>query len=586
METFLEYILKASGILLLFFSVYHLFLKRETFFEANRHFLLSGLLLAFVLPLLTITRYVDQGPQSYPDFEGITAVITDGAVADTLDWTLFLSYIYLAGCLFFMLKFCFELLSLRGMIKRNTAKREDGFVYVTTTAEIAPFSFFNYIIYNPDQYAPEELQAILEHEKAHCSQWHSIDVLLAHLISVVLWANPIGWLYKKNIKQNLEFLADASAAKGVASLKTYQYTLLRVSGIPYATQITNTFYNSLIKKRIVMLHKSKSDKRNVYKYGLVVPLLLLFVFLFNIETKARPIPITEQYAVPELTFETTDRQYVITKESTDEDIASLEDEIKSEGGKLDVKKVKRNGEGHIVSIKISFELGDSEVVGQYSNDEGIPPVKFGKKDSGGLYINGGQGNSHGSHGVNVFHLDTDSDDEHEHDGDYEVIVKSGGKHKVNAHSNVWVSKGSGEAKSIVIEEVNGKKTIIVDGKEVTEDELEKEGVIHKQHIKIRSSDKGDDNVMIFMNDDDDDNDYDHDIKVISAEKNGFFFVDTDGKEPPLYIIDGKEATEEEMKALSPDTIATMNVIKGESAEKEYGDKGKNGVIKITTKNED
>ena len=228
-------------------------------------------------------------------------------------------------------------------------------------------------------------------------------------------------------------------------------------------------------------------------------------------------------------------------------------------------------------------MADSEVVGQYTNDDGIPPIRFGEREDGGLYINGGTGNAHG---YNFVHIDTEVDSDDEHDGDYEVIVKSSGKHK--AHKNVWVSKGDPKEKRIVIEQVDGKKTIIVNGEEISEEEFEEGGIIHKEKIKFKTIDNDDEgNVMIIMSDDDKgDDEEDHHIKVISGKKNGFFFVDTDGDEEPLFYIDGKEATEKEVKALAPDKIATINVIKGEKAANKYGDKGKNGVVDITTKKED
>ena len=53
---------------------------------------------------------------------------------------------------------------------------------------------------------------------------------------------------------------------------------------------------------------------------------------------------------------------------------------------------------------------------------------------------------------------------------------------------------------------------------------------------------------------------------------------------PLIIIDGKEAGEAvNLDSLDPNTIESINVLKGPSAEKAYGEKGKNGVVEITLK---
>ena len=79
-----------------------------------------------------------------------------------------------------------------------------------------------------------------------------------------------------------------------------------------------------------------------------------------------------------------------------------------------------------------------------------------------------------------------------------------------------------------------------------------------------------------------DSDNDKDVEVISSD-GGFFFVDTDGEEGPLYVIDGKVASAKKVKKLSPSKIATINVLKGEAADKKYGAKAANGVVEITTK---
>ena len=54
---------------------------------------------------------------------------------------------------------------------------------------------------------------------------------------------------------------------------------------------------------------------------------------------------------------------------------------------------------------------------------------------------------------------------------------------------------------------------------------------------------------------------------------------------PLIIVDNKEVTKEEYEKIAPEKIDHIDVLKPESqaAKELYGDKGKNGVIVITTK---
>ena len=53
---------------------------------------------------------------------------------------------------------------------------------------------------------------------------------------------------------------------------------------------------------------------------------------------------------------------------------------------------------------------------------------------------------------------------------------------------------------------------------------------------------------------------------------------------PIVVIDGKEASDEDLAEIDPTQIANVTVLKaGSDAAKAYGDKGKNGVIQVTTK---
>jgi TonB-dependent SusC/RagA subfamily outer membrane receptor len=66
--------------------------------------------------------------------------------------------------------------------------------------------------------------------------------------------------------------------------------------------------------------------------------------------------------------------------------------------------------------------------------------------------------------------------------------------------------------------------------------------------------------------------------IVRTEKNS-----TELPKDVLYIMDGKEISEKDMKELSPNMIQSINILKGESAKALYGEKGKNGVVEIKTK---
>ena len=53
--------------------------------------------------------------------------------------------------------------------------------------------------------------------------------------------------------------------------------------------------------------------------------------------------------------------------------------------------------------------------------------------------------------------------------------------------------------------------------------------------------------------------------------------------PPLYILDGKTISKPDVDKIDPETIESISVYKNEESTKRYGDKGKNGVVDITSK---
>ncbi len=583
MEETMVYIWKASWVLALFFVAYRVLLKNETFFIYNRLFLILGLLGSFLVPLLYVKKYIQLLPTTFtrviPAGNGMAQASYDIQAGIGID-TLIIS-VYGIGVLFFSIKFAVQLCSLKNFIQQGIHEKKGAYVFVATSRNVTPFSFFKYIVFNPDCYQKSELSSIISHEKVHCSQWHSVDIILAHLTQIIFWFHPISWLYKKDVQQNLEFLADAGASKNIPSLKAYEYALLKVSGSQYCTPITNNFYNSLIKKRIVMLHRSKSSNRNLWKYFTVLPLLLTFVLLFNTKVVAQNAKSTE-LAISKI-------EIVIDKNSDDghmdQDIAFL----KERGVTLKVKKLKRNKDGEITAIQIAVHADQSN--GQFETNAVTPiqPIKISidgdgrnisfnsavNKTDTGLYDDDYTLPSASSHGKTII-LKKKVDDENSD----EKNEKTTGIHSDN--DAFWMSDSEEGQKEIKIKNRNGKETITVNGKEISREEFDKmqdEGGEDTRRITVQRNTNGGNNQVMIMKDSDDADD----IEIIDTDQSGFFFLDTEDGENPVFFIDGKEATQEAVKKLNLKEIESIDIINGEPAIKEYGTKAKDGVFKITTK---
>ena len=288
MEALFIYLIKSSGLVALFYIAYVLLLRKETFFNSNRWFLLAGLVTSVVLPFVIFTKIIWIEPSATPiNWSNIptTNYMPEKTFEDYLP--LLTAFAYGIGILLLLAKFAFEFYSLNTVLKGKSVQKQADFKFIDTRENVAPFSYFNTIVYNSALYTASELQIILEHEKVHSEQNHTVDVLVSRLFCIVFWFNPLIWLYKKAILQNLEFIADNEATKKISDKKAYQITLLKITTHENCVAITNHFYQSLIKKRIVMLNKNQSKKWNSWKYLLILPALIAFVLLFQIEVVAQ-----------------------------------------------------------------------------------------------------------------------------------------------------------------------------------------------------------------------------------------------------------------------------------------------------------
>lgn len=565
----MEYLLKASGIIGILFLFYQLFLKKETFFNSIRAYFILGLLITIAFPLIEIPIYIETVTTKL-NVTNIQTSIIDEPISEKINWLQLLILGYLAGVVFFSIKFLIQLISLIYFISKHQLIKSGSYYFIETAKNCSPFSFFNIIIYNKNQFSKEELTQILNHEKAHVTQWHSLDTLLAHILVITLWFNPFVWLYKKAVLQNLEFLADAFAIKNTENHKFYQLTLLKTCNTNFCTEITNNFYNSLIKKRIIMLHQNKSTNKNQFKYLLLLPILVGFLMTFNTKIIAQETTWTEKNS--------TIIELIIDKNTSDADLNEEAEKFKNELNiDLNFKGIKRNNNNEIVAIKIDAKGENVKANFQNNGTEAINPIliTYNSENNSISIGNVTQNNA-------VFTVKNPSGKEANY-----VFVNSNGdktswtsknidsvitKDKIIINGDhIWVEK-DGDNKEIEFEVItedvsNGKKIkVIKNGEEINLDESENTFIIKE--------DNASENIIIIKNTDGN--------NVIKEEKT-ISFRSKNSNEKPLYILNGEEISAEKMNTIDKETIESIDVLKGENAVKKYGEKAENGVIIITTK---
>jgi hypothetical protein len=309
----LLYLLQVNLYLLLFYVLYLVLLRNETFFKMNRFYLVGSALLSLGIPLLKLqwVKELFTGKDVFQVRQKISNVIENrdfigkpfGSPAPTIgESATTLSNLQLVGIIYGLVTLFFLLNFIRNLYLLNTAMK--------SPKKKKAFSFFKTVIVDDEL---EGKDTIVDHEMVHVRQWHSLDVIFFEVFTAFNWFNPVAFLYRKAIKDIHEFIADDIAASRLDNRSNY--TLLLVSNVFGAKpqELTNSFFNqSLLKRRIIMLHKTKSRQVAILKYGLSVPLFASMV-IFSSATataenmakamqnsqivealsEAKPIPIQE-----------------------------------------------------------------------------------------------------------------------------------------------------------------------------------------------------------------------------------------------------------------------------------------------------
>ena len=291
----LAYFLKINVAIALFYAFYRLFFYKDTFFTWRRAALLCFFAISAVYPLLNIQTWItEQEPMVamadlYADI--VLPEFTITPEQTTSDWkTLLLQtvgFAYWGMVIVLAIRFFIQLAGIiRLAFRCRKAKIGNTNVHLLRQAS-GPFSFFHWIFIHSTSHTEDELSEILTHEQTHANQWHSIDVLVSEIVCIFCWFNPFAWLMKREIRTNLEYLADNRVLETGHDSKAYQYHLLGLSHHKAAATIYNSFNVLPLKKRIKMMNKKRTREIGRTKYLMFLPLAALLMIISNIEAVAR-----------------------------------------------------------------------------------------------------------------------------------------------------------------------------------------------------------------------------------------------------------------------------------------------------------
>ncbi|MFD1144040.1 TonB family protein [Larkinella insperata] len=596
MSAVLDYCLKANLFLVLFYACYWLWLRKHTFFRLNRLYLLASVLLSLVLPFIELpSETVETIPVPIGAFT-LPVAVTAPVEPTGPDWKTIGYGFYGLVSVVLLVRLLIQLTGIGRLIRRSERHALNDYTLVLPSDERVPtFSFFRYLVLCRRD-AQSVNTPIVAHELVHIRQGHSFDVLLLEAVQLVFWMNPVLILYKQSVQQVHEFLADSQAED------KHQYATFLVDyafGVQPNTLTNGFFKPSLLKERILMLHRRTTSRWALGKYMLVLPLLLSLLAM----TTAR-----EQ--LTELVLTPSDEKITVSGRVTNTDGqplagATLVVRNTTSGtqtnaqGDYELKNV--SADAKIVASHVGFVTTEKPVAGNKTLNftlkariDSLRPLVVTAyetvKKPGGTSSTSSSSTSANTTGENFTVIEQNPEfpggmkelgaylmrtirypaEARQNSTQGRVFIQF----TVGTTGDIYglrVKKGIGagcdEEAVRVVSQMPRWNPGLQNGKPVsTQYVLPIEFVLEKDEPAPSNKRTG--------------------KLEIGLDRENLAL--NDPARQPLFVVDGKKIPTASVKSgapanLQPNDIQSINVLKGTSATSVYGDEGKNGVIQVTTK---
>lgn len=283
----INYIVQVLLFQTVFLAVYDILLKKETFFQWNRAYLILTSVLAYILPLFKFQTLQENIPQDYVVMLPEVMRTPSTFLENKIDWSAILfevsGWIFFIGVLVAGVLFIFKLIKIFRLIYQNEKENKENYSLVLLKDQQTAFSFFKYIFIGK---TINNKVKIINHEIVHVKQKHSIDLLLFEIQKILFWFNPYSYLYQNRIADIHEFIADSRSVSRKEKNAFFKSLLAEAFQVDNFAFINSFNKKSLIKKRIIMFSKNSSKEILKFKYLLIAPILFGMLIYTSCESKS------------------------------------------------------------------------------------------------------------------------------------------------------------------------------------------------------------------------------------------------------------------------------------------------------------
>lgn len=293
MVAIITLLIKINVMLAALCLLYLALFRRDTFFRWRRASLLLIYAFVAIYPIASNLRWHVNTPVAGSVDDGIKtvwmqAVEVDAGVAYSLyDFKPLLVNIWLVVAALLALRLLWQIGTIVWLAWKSESGVIEGVKVRFTQEEGSPFSFFHWIFINKKMLQEPCLHEVLLHERTHVRQWHSVDVLVGEVACILCWFNPFAWILRREVRVNLEYLADQSVVDKGHDVRTYQYHLLALTYQGSVATLSNNFNVLPLKQRIKMMNKQRSKSIGRIKYLLLLPVCALLFMMSSTPVSAQ-----------------------------------------------------------------------------------------------------------------------------------------------------------------------------------------------------------------------------------------------------------------------------------------------------------
>jgi len=287
----ITYVLKTIIISGIFFGYYWIALRNKKFHYYNRFYLLTASIMSLAIPLLKFNWFTVEEPVLYSSNEIVKLILPVSNENKTIqfnwvDYALFIACIVAIALLSILI---LNVIKIQLLKRKCEVTRMDGFDFINTNEDNAPFSFLNNLFWKQSISLQEEVgQQIFKHEITHIQQKHTWDRIYCQIVTSIFWMNPFNWFIQKELVVIHEFIADEEAV-GNSNVEAFAKMLLQTHFGNHFLNPTHQFFYSSIKRRLTMLTKSTNTKYSYLRRVMVLPILIATVCLVSIKVNATEI---------------------------------------------------------------------------------------------------------------------------------------------------------------------------------------------------------------------------------------------------------------------------------------------------------